>query len=95
MMQVMEKKGLLSRSREGLADHWRPALAKSRVLGPFLRRLVANVFGGEPKVAMQQLLQETDLDDDALAEVRQMLDDHMQRRRSEAAAGVKPEDGRA
>ena len=73
-MQVMERKGLLNRTREGLTDHWRPAVTKSRVLGPFLRRLVANVFGGQPTQVMQHLLQETDVDEADLAAIRQLLD---------------------
>ena len=73
-MQVMEKKGLLSRSREGLTDRWRPAVTQSRVFGPFLRRLVANVFGGKPTQVMQHLLEETEVGVDELAAIRHLLD---------------------
>jgi BlaI family penicillinase repressor len=75
-LQVMEKKGLLTRAREGLTDHWRPTVSKSRVLGPFLCALVANVFGGEPAQVMQYLLQETKVDEAELDELRQLLDAH-------------------
>ena len=81
-MQVMEKKGLLTRTREGMTDHWRPAVTKSRVLGPFFRNLVANVFGGQPTQVMQHLLQETDVDETDLAAIRQLLDSHQGQRRS-------------
>ena len=83
-MQVMEKKGLLKRSREGLTDHWRPAVTKSRVLGPFFRNLVANVFGGQPTQVMQHLLQETDVDAADLAAIRQLLDAHQGQRHGKA-----------
>lgn len=73
-MQVMERKGLLARTREGMTDHWRPAVSKSRVLGPFLRNLVANVFGGQPTQVMQHLLQETDVDDADVSAIRELLD---------------------
>ena len=79
-MQVMERKGLLTRVREGLTDHWRPAVTKSRVLGPFLRNLVANVFGGQPTQVMQHLLQETDVDEADLTAIRQLLDAHQHQR---------------
>ena len=79
-MQVMEKKGLLTRTREGMTDHWRPAVSKSRVLGPFLRSLVANVFGGQPTQVLQHLLQETDVDESDLAAIRQLLDAHQGQR---------------
>ena len=79
-MQVMEKKGLLARTREGMTDHWRPAVSKSRILGPFLRSLVANVFGGQPTQVMQHLLQETDVDAADMAAIRQLLDEHQGQR---------------
>jgi len=79
-MQVMERKGLLTRTREGLTDRWRPAVSKSRVLGPFLRTLVANVFGGKPTQVMQHLLQETEVNQAELEEIRQLLDAHQAQR---------------
>jgi BlaI family penicillinase repressor len=75
-MQVMEKKGLLRRSREGLTDFWRPAVTKSGVLGPFLRGLVANIFGGDPAVAMQHILEETDVQEADVKAIRKLLDAH-------------------
>ena len=75
-MQVMERKGLLTRTREGLTDHWRPAVTQSRVLGPFLRNLVANVFGGQPAQVMQHLLQETDVSEAELVTICQLLNTH-------------------
>lgn len=90
-MQVMEKKGLLARSREGLTDRWRPAVTKSRVLGPFLRNLVANVFGGEPTQVMQHLLEETNVNDIELDQIRQLLDAHKAQRGAAAnTKGKKP-----
>ena len=88
-MQVMEKKGLLTRTREGLTDHWRPAVSKSRVLGPFLRNLVANVFGGHPKQVMQPLLQETDVDEADVAAIRQLLDDYQSQRETSGTGKAK------
>ena len=73
-MQVMEKKGLLTRTRAGMTDQWRPKVSPSHVLGPFLRNLVANVFGGRTTHVMQHLLQETDMDEADVAAIRQLLD---------------------
>ncbi len=88
-MQVMEKKGLLARTREGMTDHWRPAVSKSRVLGPFLRNLVANVFGGQPTQVMQHLLQETDMNAADVATIRQLLDMHQHQRGTPGANKAK------
>jgi BlaI family penicillinase repressor len=89
-MQVMEKKGLLTRSREGLTDRWRPAVSKSRVLGPFLRNLVANVFGGQSAQVMQHLLQETDVDEAELAAIRELLDARQVQQRGAKQKGKHP-----
>ena len=88
-MQVMEKKGLLTRTREGMTDQWRPAVSKSRVLGPFLRNLVVNVFGGQPTQVMQHLLQETDVDEAEVAAIRQLLDAYQTQRETTSASKAK------
>ena len=76
VMQVMEKKGLLARTREGLTDHWRPKVKESQVLGPFMKKLIANIFGGQAASAMQCLLSEADLDRAQVDEIRKLLDAH-------------------
>lgn len=88
-MQVMEKKGLLTRTREGMTDHWRPAVSKSRVLGPFLRNLVANVFGGQPMQVMQHLLQETEVDEADVDAIRRLLDEHQNQRETPVGGKAK------
>ena len=88
-LQVMEKKGLLTRSRENLTDRWRPLVSKSGVLGPFFRTMVSNVFGGQPTQVMQHLLHETNLKDEDLDEIRRLLDEHQSRRQAAAGASRK------
>jgi predicted transcriptional regulator len=74
VMQVMEKKGLLSHTKDGVSNVYEPKESQRRVLGPMLRRLVRNVFGGSASAAMQHLLSETNLSEEELAEIRDMLD---------------------
>lgn len=74
VMQVMEKKGLLNHTRDGLANVYRPKVSRQKVLGPMLRGLVRNVFGGSTSAAMQHLLSETNVSEEELAEIRDMLD---------------------
>ncbi len=80
VMQVMEKKGLLCRQREGLADVWRPAVSQQSILGPFLRNLVKNIFGGKPADVMQHLLNETDVPEEELSELRNLVEQHKNKR---------------
>ncbi len=82
VMQVMEKKGLLTRSTESHAHQWRPAVTRRQVLGPVLRSLVRNVFGGSPSAAIQQLLNDNELTPAELQAIDAALAEH--RRHAEA-----------
>ena len=58
----------------GVTNVYEPRKSQRRVLGPMLRALVRNVFGGSASAAMQHLLSETSLSEEELAEIRDMLD---------------------
>ena len=73
VLQVMEKKGLATHDRMGLAYVYRPAVDRPRVVGALLRQLLRNVFGGSPAKAVQSLLSASDLDSDELAKVRKLI----------------------
>ncbi len=73
-MQVMEKKGLLAHRRRGVAHVYRPAMNKRKILQPFVRKVVNEVFGGRPTAVMQALLAEGRVSDEELAEMRKLLD---------------------
>lgn len=87
VMQVMEKKGFLRRSKNeaGSADHWYPDVEKRSVTVPLMRRLVRQVFGGKPSAVMQQLLQEESIDEKELAEIRELLDSYESKNREEGS----------
>ena len=73
VMQVMEKKGLLTHTNKGVTHVYRPAVNKRNVLQPFLRRVLNEVFGGRPAAMMQALLDETPVSDADLAEMHKLL----------------------
>lgn len=76
VMQVMEKKGLLKRDSQAVTHVWRPAVTRRQVLGPMLRTLLRNVFGGSPSAVLQQLLNAETVDTAELDEIRRVLDEH-------------------
>ena len=84
VMQVMEKKGLLTHTNKGVAHVYQPAVSKRDILQPFLRRVLNEVFGGRPTAMMQALLSETSVSDADLAEMRRLL----------ASFGVPPSGGK-
>ena len=83
VMQVMQKKGLLAVERqEGLAYVYKPKVRREQVVRPLLNGLVDRVFGGSPRVAIQHLLSDRDLDAAEIRELRKLLDDLEARQQS-------------
>lgn len=76
VMQVMEKKGLLTHSSKGTAHVFKPTVTQRQTLGPILKGLVSNVFGGRVSAVMQHLLDESNVDESEFAEIRRLLDEH-------------------
>ena len=72
VMQVMERKGLLTHTSKGAAHVYQPAVNRRDILQPFMRRLLTEVFGGRPAALMQALLSETSVSDADLAEMRKL-----------------------
>ena len=76
VMQVMERKGLLSHTPQGNAHVYAPKVTRRAVVGPLLRGLVSQVFGGSPAAAMQHLLSENEVSPEELTEIKRLLDAH-------------------
>ena len=76
VMQVMEKKGLVAHTARGRAHVYKPAAGQRQVLGPLLKGFVANVFGGSTVAAVQQFLDQGNVSDEELEEIRRLLDEH-------------------
>ncbi|MGB0579597.1 MAG: BlaI/MecI/CopY family transcriptional regulator [Limisphaerales bacterium] len=81
IMQNMEKKGFLSRSQKGNAHVYEPKESQSQTLGPMMQNLLRNVFGGKVSSVMQHLLEDADVSESELKEIRQMID---QRKKAQA-----------
>jgi len=76
VMQVMDRKGFLTRTREGLTDRWRPKVKESQILKPFMKTMVSHIFGGRASKAMQCLLDDGDMDREEIEEIRKLLDEY-------------------
>jgi predicted transcriptional regulator len=73
VMQVMEKKGLLKHTNRGVAHVYSPAVSKRKIIQPFMRKVINEVFGGRPATMMQALLTETPVSDTELTEIHKLL----------------------
>lgn len=74
IMQNMEKKGLLSREPRGNAHVYSPTESKRQTLRPMMRGLLQNVFGGRVSTVMQHLLEDSEVSEDELGEIRRLID---------------------
>jgi len=74
VLQVMEKKALVAHDRSGLTHVYRPAVKTRQVLGPLLRGLVRNVFGGSPSNVLQSLITDADIGQQELAKIKELIE---------------------
>ncbi len=73
VMQVMEKKGLLQHSTRGTAHVYKPAVKKEKIIQPFMKKVLNEVFGGKPSAMMQALLTETPINDAEMAQIQEII----------------------
>jgi BlaI family transcriptional regulator, penicillinase repressor len=76
VLQVMEKKGLVGHTSAGSAHVYEPEVTRGQVLGPLLRNLVTNFFGGSTANALQHLMAETDVDEAEMREIQRIIRNH-------------------
>jgi BlaI family penicillinase repressor len=76
VMQVMEKKGLVGRSREGVTDRWHPAVHRQKVMGPYLKKLVSHLFAGRPSAVLQQLLDASPTSREEIESLKRLIEEH-------------------
>ncbi|MBT65295.1 MAG: CopY family transcriptional regulator [Puniceicoccaceae bacterium] len=73
-LQLMERKGLVSRKREGVTDWWRARVKADAVARPMLTDLVKRMLGGKRGLALQYLLEEEPVSGEELDELQSMID---------------------
>jgi BlaI family penicillinase repressor len=78
VMQVMEKKGLVSHVTEGNAHIYQARYSRQKVTGPLLRGLVKQIFGGNAATALQHLLAEDGVSRQELDEIKEIIARHEQ-----------------
>jgi predicted transcriptional regulator len=87
VMQVMEKKGLLKHTNRGVAHVYSPAMSKRRIIQPFMRKVLNEVFAGRPSAMMQALLTEAAVSDAELTEIHKLLEQVNAPKRAKARKG--------
>ncbi len=75
VLQGMEKKGFVKRATSGVTHIWSTKVSRKETTEPVLRELIQNAFGGNPAMAMQQLLSSEKVTAAELDELRRILDE--------------------
>jgi predicted transcriptional regulator len=89
VMQVMEKKGLVGHTTQGNAHLYEAQVSRARAIGPMLRGLVRDVFGGSAVAAMQQLLAENEVSREELQEIKRLIAEQDRKEAEKPASATK------
>jgi BlaI family transcriptional regulator, penicillinase repressor len=89
VLQVMEKKGLVSHVSEGNVHIYQARVSRQKVTGPLLRGLVRQVFGGSAATALQHLLAEKTVGREELDEIKEIIARYEQGNGGGAGAAIK------
>jgi BlaI family transcriptional regulator, penicillinase repressor len=73
MLKIMEDKGYLSRSPEGRAHRYTALVGREAAGESALERVTERLFGGSPEQLLLRLV-DTELDEDELRRMRDLLD---------------------
>ena len=73
VLQGMEKKQLVSRTRDGMAHVYRPEVNRDEVGQPVVRTLLQNIFAGDPARVVQALVDSTDVSAEDLKQIRRVI----------------------
>jgi predicted transcriptional regulator len=82
MLNVMEGKGYVSRTREGRAHRYTAEVARDEAGESALGRVTERLFGGSPEELLLRLV-DSGLDSDAIRRMRDLLDQRLREREEE------------
>lgn len=73
VLQGMERKKLVSRTRPGAAHIYRAVIGRDEVGQPAVKRLLQNVFAGDPARVVQALVDSADVTAEDLKQIRRVI----------------------
>lgn len=73
MLNIMHRKGFLSRRKQGKSFLFSPKVAKGSISGQIMGDLLARLFDGSPSAMMLNLLETADVDSAELAALRELI----------------------
>ncbi len=73
VLQGMEKKRLVSRTRDGAAHVYQAEIDRNEVGQPVVKTLLQNVFAGDPSKVVQALVDSADVTAEDLKQIRRVI----------------------
>ncbi|HYW78252.1 MAG TPA: BlaI/MecI/CopY family transcriptional regulator [Thermoguttaceae bacterium] len=73
VLQGMERKRLVSRTRDGAAHIYRAEVDRDEVGEPVVKTLLRNVFAGDPARVVQALVNSAEVNADDLKQIRRVI----------------------
>ncbi len=77
VLKIMEQKGFLSSERQDRALIYRPAIPKAEYQKTTLKDLSSKLFNGAPATLVARLVDDEDVTDDMLVEMRALLNERL------------------
>ncbi len=73
LLQIMEDKGYVTRSKQGRANVYRPAVEQQQIQVSAMKHIIQKLFGGSTEMLLARLVEEEDIDLDEVARLREKL----------------------
>ncbi len=74
MMKILEEKGFATSERRERTFYYAPAIQKSDYEGRSLKNLSNSLFGGTPTALVARLVDDGELTDEMIQEIKQIID---------------------
>jgi predicted transcriptional regulator len=79
VLQTLDEKGLVGRTKEGRAHRYHPAIRPEEAGATALSRIVEKVFQGSASMLVAQLVKERNVSVEELERIRELLDERLRK----------------
>jgi len=79
ILKVLDDKGYVTSTKEDRTLVYSPALSRSNYEKKFLRQMSNSMFGGTPSALVARLIEDEELSEETIVEIRRVIDERMGR----------------
>lgn len=74
ILRILEQKGFIASTKQGKTFIYKPLLAKDAYQSRSLKKLSENLFDNTPSILVARLVDDSDMTEDALEEIRALIE---------------------